>query len=170
MLMSMGGANEVSSRGVKDILSILYAKGGNPKMIAEEKGLLQKSNADELRLIAEVIIKDNPAIVLEYKNGKLSALQFFIGQAMKVTKGSANPQVLRTVFAAVRQPSWSLEEELALCGSVLELHRTRDPSRFTSRVGGSVPGAVVPPMVLLPLKQRLEFFFVVHDLRPRRSR
>ena len=36
----------------------------------------------------------------EYKAGKQASLQFLIGQAMKATKGSANPEMLKTIFLA----------------------------------------------------------------------
>jgi aspartyl-tRNA(Asn)/glutamyl-tRNA(Gln) amidotransferase subunit B len=88
----------ISSRGAKDILSVLYTSGGEAEFIADQRGLVQKSNIGELKMVADKIIKDNPGVVFEYKSGKASALQFFIGQAMKATKGSANPQLLRTVF------------------------------------------------------------------------
>jgi aspartyl-tRNA(Asn)/glutamyl-tRNA(Gln) amidotransferase subunit B len=40
-------------------------------------------------------------VVAEYKSGKETALQFLIGQGMKATKGSANPQVLKKLFEEV---------------------------------------------------------------------
>ena len=46
-------------------------------------------------------MSENEAAVAEYKNGKLSALQFLIGQGMKETKGSANPNVLKDLFLKV---------------------------------------------------------------------
>jgi len=36
--------------------------------------------------------------VSEYRNGKISALQFLIGQGMKATGSSANPKVLKDIF------------------------------------------------------------------------
>jgi Asp-tRNA(Asn)/Glu-tRNA(Gln) amidotransferase B subunit len=36
--------------------------------------------------------------VAEYKGGKEALLQFFIGQGMKASKGSANPEILKTIF------------------------------------------------------------------------
>lgn len=98
LLIKMFISGEVSSRGVKDILVGLLAGEGEPRLIAEKRGLFQKSNEDELAKVAEEIIAQNPAVVLDYKNGKLSALQFLVGQGMKATKGAANPQVIKTIF------------------------------------------------------------------------
>ena len=91
----------ISSRGAKDILKILETTGGDPKLIAEEKNLIQKSNVRELETVVKKIIEENPEAVAEYKKGKLESLQFLIGQAMKFTKGSGNPQVLKEIFQKI---------------------------------------------------------------------
>lgn len=98
LLMRMARDGAVSSRGAKDILAVLHASGGDPKQIAEEKGLLQQSDGGALKAVAQKIISENQKVADEYKNGKESALQFFIGQGMKETKGSANPAVLKKIF------------------------------------------------------------------------
>ncbi len=97
-LMRMIADGLISSRGAKDILKIMFEQGGEPGKIAEEKGLLQKSDLGELQKIAEQIVVDNPKVVADYKAGKEMALMSLVGQGMKVTKGSANPQVLKEVF------------------------------------------------------------------------
>jgi len=97
-LITMAGAGEISSRATKDILKTLVEKGGNPREIAEHEGLFQKSDTGELKVIAEKIITENEKVVAEYKAGKTASLQFLVGQGMKATKGSANPEVLKTIF------------------------------------------------------------------------
>ena len=87
----------ISSRGAKDILAHLYKEGGDPRDLAQQLGLLQQSDEGELKKVIEQIISENEKVVAEYKSGKISAMQFFIGQAMKVTRGSANPQVVQKV-------------------------------------------------------------------------
>lgn len=98
-LMIMAGNSEISSRATKDILKDLVDKGGNPREIAEREELFQKSDTGELKAIAEKIIAENEKVVAEYKAGKVASLQFLVGQGMKATKGSANPEMLKTVFA-----------------------------------------------------------------------
>ncbi|MBA3733090.1 Asp-tRNA(Asn)/Glu-tRNA(Gln) amidotransferase subunit GatB [Patescibacteria group bacterium] len=97
-LITMIKKGDLSSRGAKDVLKIMFEVGGSPEAIANEKDLIQKSNIDEIKKIAEKIINDNPEVVIEYKAGKESLLQFFIGEGMKVTKGSVNPGVLKTII------------------------------------------------------------------------
>ncbi len=96
-LIVMIKKGEISSRGAKDTLKIMFETGGDPEIIANESGFIQKNNVDELQKIMLEIIQANQSIVLEYKSGKESVFQFFIGQGMKATKGSANPELLKTI-------------------------------------------------------------------------
>ncbi len=100
-LMAMLKEGDLSSRGVKDVLRVLFDRGGSPKQIAEEKGLIQKNNEEEIIVIAQKIIDNNKSAVEEYKNGKESLLQFFIGQGMKETKGSVNPEILKKIILQI---------------------------------------------------------------------
>ena len=97
-LIQMVFANELSSRGAKDLLKIMWSTGGSPKILAEAHGLLQKSDAASLEKIIDEVIAANPKIVEDYKAGKLPLIQFLVGQGMKVSKGSANPGVLKEMF------------------------------------------------------------------------
>ena len=98
-LVGMVGSAEISSRGAKDVLLFMY-KGDSrdPEAIAQEKGLIQKSDTGELESMVKEVIAKNPAVVADYKSGKSVALQFLIGQGMKASKGSANPEVLKELF------------------------------------------------------------------------
>ncbi|MFA6270152.1 MAG: Asp-tRNA(Asn)/Glu-tRNA(Gln) amidotransferase subunit GatB [Candidatus Paceibacterota bacterium] len=100
-LIFMSASGEISSRGAKDILIKMTETGQDPKIIAEEEGLFQKSDVADLTNVVQKIISENPTAVSEYKNGKVSALQFLVGQGMKETKGSANPTVLKDLFTKI---------------------------------------------------------------------
>jgi aspartyl-tRNA(Asn)/glutamyl-tRNA(Gln) amidotransferase subunit B len=97
-LIKMIADGEVSSRGAKDVLAVMYKEGGKPKEIAEAEGLIQKNDKDFLRTVAEGVISNNPNAVYEYKNGKSASLQYLVGQCMKETKGAANPQALQKIL------------------------------------------------------------------------
>lgn len=100
-LVEMISANEISSRGAKDTLAILVKENdaqASAKEIAEKNNLLQQSDTGALEEVVRKIIEANPDAVAEYKGGKEASLQFLIGQGMRETKGSANPQVLMEVF------------------------------------------------------------------------
>ncbi len=104
-LIKMIGKGQVSSRGAKDLLALLYTKSGeqnlDPEKLAHEHGLIQKNDEGEIKKIVEEIIKANPSVVEDYKKGKMAALQFFVGQGMKATKGSANPELLKKLILEV---------------------------------------------------------------------
>lgn len=100
-LIRMTKGGEISSRGAKDILAILVEHGGDPRAIAKKMNMIQKSDEGELRGIVERIISTNPTIVEDFKKGKESGLQFLVGQGMKESKGSANPQVLAKLFKEI---------------------------------------------------------------------
>lgn len=97
-LIDMIVTNKISSRGAKDLLALLYINDTDPEALANEKGLIQKSDEGEIKNIVAGIINANPNVVNDYKNGKISALQYIVGQGMKATKGSANPEVLRKII------------------------------------------------------------------------
>ena len=58
---------------------------------------LSQEKIEELKKIMKEIISSNPESVTDYKNGKESLLQFFVGQGMKATKGSGNPELLKSI-------------------------------------------------------------------------
>lgn len=94
-LIEMINIGKISSRGAKDILEIMLGSPKPPEAIALEKNLMQKSDEREIEKIAETIISQNQKTVLEYKKGKFSVLQFLVGQGIKLSKGNANPHVLK---------------------------------------------------------------------------
>ncbi len=55
------------------------------------------TNADELKKVIEKLITDNPSLVADYKAGKTNLAGFFVGQAMKETKGQADPKTLNSL-------------------------------------------------------------------------
>lgn len=97
-LIRMASESKISSRGAKDILAVMFREGGSPLKIAEQRGLLQKSDEGELKAIVEKIIAENEKAVNEYKAGKEVNIQFLVGQGMKATKGSGNPEVLKKLL------------------------------------------------------------------------
>lgn len=97
-LIQMIAADDLSSRGGKDTLAIMFADGGDPEEIAENENLLQRSSEEDLLPVVQEIIEENESVVEDYRNGDESVIQFFIGQGMKKTGGSANPQVLKTLL------------------------------------------------------------------------
>lgn len=88
----------ITSRVAKDILAEVIFDGKDPKVIAEERGLLQQNDTSALAVLVVQVIRENQSVALEYKNGKESSLQFLLGQGMKLSRGTANPSVLKQLL------------------------------------------------------------------------
>jgi aspartyl-tRNA(Asn)/glutamyl-tRNA(Gln) amidotransferase subunit B len=97
-LLLMLKNNDINSRIAKDLLPELFGASESPREIATKRNLLQISDSSALDGIVSEIINANPSVVAEYKAGKESAIQFFVGQGMKATRGSANPAMLLEAF------------------------------------------------------------------------
>ena len=97
-LIKMISNGDLSSRGAKDTLTIMYSEGGKANEIAEKNNFIQKSDVEELKKITLDIIEKNPKQAEQYKGGNEKLLMYFVGQGMKITKGSANPGVLSKLF------------------------------------------------------------------------
>ena len=69
-----------------------------PSKIIEEKGWIQISDEGAIREVVLEVLKNNPQSVADYKAGKDRAIGFLVGQAMKQTKGKANPQMLNKML------------------------------------------------------------------------
>ncbi len=89
---------KMSSRGAKDALA--EAAGGGDLLNIAQK-YLQQSDSGELAKIALQVVGEHSGVAAEYKGGKESALQFLVGQGMKLSKGSANPQALKDAIQKV---------------------------------------------------------------------
>src|SRR6056300_53060 len=83
----------ISGKIAKTIFELMMDGDKDPQIIVEEKGLKQESDPKALEALIDKIIKDNREKAIEYKNGKEKLFGFFIGQAMKVSGGKANPQI-----------------------------------------------------------------------------
>jgi aspartyl-tRNA(Asn)/glutamyl-tRNA(Gln) amidotransferase subunit B len=88
----------ISSKIAKKVFKELVEKGGDPKRIVEEKGLVQISDEGQLRQIVEQVLAENQQSVEDYRNGKDRALGYLVGQVMKLTKGKANPQLVNQLI------------------------------------------------------------------------
>ncbi|MCX6792867.1 MAG: Asp-tRNA(Asn)/Glu-tRNA(Gln) amidotransferase subunit GatB [Candidatus Falkowbacteria bacterium] len=93
---------KINSSAAQKILSVMMNKGGEPTSIMNSLGLAQIDDKTALKEIIKKIISAKPDQVELYKKGKVTVIQFFIGQVMAASKGAANPAVVKEL----------LEEEL----------------------------------------------------------
>lgn len=93
--------NIISGKAAKDILDyLLEHNGGDIDETIETLGLKQVSDTGALETLIDEILRANADKVAEYKSGKDKLFGFFVGQAMKASKGSANPNTLNEILQA----------------------------------------------------------------------
>ena len=88
----------ISSSIGKKVLVELFENPRDPEDIKKEKGWIQISDEGAIKEVVLKILENNPQSIADYKGGKDKALGFLVGQAMKETKGKANPQMLNKMF------------------------------------------------------------------------
>ncbi len=97
-LLLMIEDDSISGKIAKTVFTEMLSSGKDPKIIVEEKGLVQMSNEDELLAMIEEIIAENSGQADQFRAGKTKVMGFFVGQLMKKTKGQANPQLANKLF------------------------------------------------------------------------
>ncbi len=88
----------ISNSGAKEVFRTMWAEGGEADAIIEAKGLKQVSDAGAIEKIVDEIMAANADKVAEYRSGKDKLFGFFVGLAMKASKGQANPAQLNEVL------------------------------------------------------------------------
>ena len=88
----------ISNSGAKEVFRTMWAEGGNADAIIAAKGLKQVSDAGAIEKIVDEIIAANADKVAEYRSGKDKLFGFFVGLAMKASKGQANPAQLNDML------------------------------------------------------------------------
>jgi aspartyl-tRNA(Asn)/glutamyl-tRNA(Gln) amidotransferase subunit B len=90
--------NKINSSAGQKILEKMYWEGGDPEDIMKKLGLEQIDNSETLEKAVKKIISNNPLQADEYKKGKITLIQFFIGQVMAETRGKANPEIVKELL------------------------------------------------------------------------
>lgn len=88
----------ISGKAAKEVLDYLMDKGGDVDSAIDMLGLKQVSDSGALEAICDAVIAANGDKVVEYKSGKDKLFGFFVGQVMKESKGSANPQTVNDIL------------------------------------------------------------------------
>ncbi|MFA6437374.1 MAG: Asp-tRNA(Asn)/Glu-tRNA(Gln) amidotransferase subunit GatB [Candidatus Paceibacterota bacterium] len=97
-LIKMTYLGQINSSAAQVVLKEMFINGGDPSNIIDQKKLRQVSDVSVIDEVIEKIIAQNPKVVADYKNGQENALQFFVGQIMKETKGQVNPQIAQEML------------------------------------------------------------------------
>tara|TARA_B110000438_G_scaffold302743_1_gene361420 strand:+ start:1660 stop:3126 length:1467 start_codon:yes stop_codon:yes gene_type:complete len=91
-------SNKISGKIAKDVFEEMFKSKQSPNQIVEQKGLTQVTDTSAINKIIDKILSDNIEKVAAYKSGKTKLLGFFVGQAMKLSNGKANPKILNEIL------------------------------------------------------------------------
>ena len=84
----------ISGKIAKDVFEAMWSGADSADQIIDARGLRQISDSGALEALVAGVLEANPAQVAEYRAGKEKAFNYLVGQAMKASKGKANPAQL----------------------------------------------------------------------------
>jgi aspartyl-tRNA(Asn)/glutamyl-tRNA(Gln) amidotransferase subunit B len=96
-LVELIEAGKISNNQGKEVFAELFAHGGTPAEIVKAKGFEQVSDSGALEAMVDQILASAPEKVAEVKSGNEKALNWFTGQAMKMSGGKANPKLVTEI-------------------------------------------------------------------------
>jgi len=99
MLVKRIDDKTISGKAAKEVLDFLMENAAVSVDDAIDKlGLKQVTDTGAIEAMCDEIINANPEKVEQYKGGKEKPFGFFVGQVMKASKGSANPQAVNEIL------------------------------------------------------------------------
>lgn len=104
-MIAMIDAGTISGKIAKTVFVEMWSTGKDPETIVKEKGLTQITDTSAIEKIIDEVLAANPAELAEYRGGKEKIFGFFVGQAMKASKGQASPDVVNGLLKKKLKPS-----------------------------------------------------------------
>jgi aspartyl-tRNA(Asn)/glutamyl-tRNA(Gln) amidotransferase subunit B len=90
--------NTISNKIAREVFDAMWAGEGDADAIIEKKGLKQVTDSGAIEAIIDEVLAANAAMVEEFRAGKEKAFNALVGQAMKASKGKANPAQVNEVL------------------------------------------------------------------------
>jgi aspartyl-tRNA(Asn)/glutamyl-tRNA(Gln) amidotransferase subunit B len=97
-LVSLIAQGKISGKLAKEIFAKMFTSGDSPDSIMERDGLHQISDENALGKIIDDVIAANPKQVEQYRGGKSTVIGFLVGQAMKASRGQADPATVNRML------------------------------------------------------------------------
>ena len=88
----------LSGKMAKEVFEAMWRREGEADALIEARGLKQISDAGALEKLVDEVLAANPKQVEDYRAGREKAFNSLVGQAMKATKGKANPAQLSEIL------------------------------------------------------------------------
>jgi aspartyl-tRNA(Asn)/glutamyl-tRNA(Gln) amidotransferase subunit B len=93
-LLTLVDSKKISGKQAKEVYAAITKTDRLPSELVAERGMAQVTDVAQIEAIVERIAAANPKQVEALRAGKTNLKGFFVGQVMKETKGSANPQAV----------------------------------------------------------------------------
>ena len=94
-LVALIDSGRISGKIAKDVFATMLETGHGPREIVRERGLEQVTDPGALEPIVDALLDANRDKVEAYRAGKTGLLGFFVGQVMRETGGTANPELVQ---------------------------------------------------------------------------
>ena len=91
----------ISNTAAKTVFEVLLSEEKSVEEIIKEKGLAQVNDEGAIKEMVVKVIENNQKSVEDYKKGKTNAVGFLVGQVMRESKGSANPQIINKLIIEI---------------------------------------------------------------------
>ena len=98
-LITLVKTGAITGKAAKEVCAAMVAGGGDPKAIVADRGLAQVSDEAAIAAIVDKVIAAQPGSVASLRAGKAKALDFLVGQVMRESRGRANVDVVKRLFA-----------------------------------------------------------------------
>ena len=93
-LLALVDRKVISGKQAKEVYAAIVKTDRMPAELVKERGMTQVTDPAQLEAIVERLAAANPKQVEGLRSGKTNLKGFFVGQVMKETRGSANPQAV----------------------------------------------------------------------------
>jgi aspartyl-tRNA(Asn)/glutamyl-tRNA(Gln) amidotransferase subunit B len=97
-LAELSASGQINSKQAKEVFAQMFLTGKAPAALVKELGLAQVSDTAALEAFCDQAIAANPKSVADFKAGKMNAVNALKGQVMKLSKGTANPQLVGDIL------------------------------------------------------------------------
>ena len=92
-LVNLVESGKISSTQAKEVFAEMFASGRAAEVIVREKGIEQLSDAGAIEALCDQVIAAHPKPAADFRAGNAASLNFLKGQVMKLSRGTANPEL-----------------------------------------------------------------------------
>jgi aspartyl-tRNA(Asn)/glutamyl-tRNA(Gln) amidotransferase subunit B len=97
-MLKLVDAGKISGKQLKELYAKVKGTDAEPASVVADMGMAQVSDPKAIEEACAKVVADNPKQVEQWRAGKKGVFGFFVGQVMKATKGSANPQLVNEIL------------------------------------------------------------------------